>query len=267
MAALNTSLTSHLFSHGQTSETYVRATQSAFLSLAGQGRLSREMVSQWLSQDRLYAQAYVRFIGGLLSRLRLSSTAARGTLEWRVLNVLKDALEGIVRELAFFEEVAARYGLSLTATLNGSDSAAFGPNEVTNAYVDLFDSFGGQGGAGGTNQKTLLDGLVLLWATEKVYLDAWMYASQQGSTMDNQPDSDLDGGALRKEFIPNWTSDEFKAFVCDIRDCLDDYAAARSRTENVRNIEQAALHLWQQVLELEEKFWPQVNLRDVASTA
>ncbi|KAI1859724.1 hypothetical protein JX265_010173 [Neoarthrinium moseri] len=264
-------LTSHLTSHPQTAEAYTRATQSAFLSLAGQGRLPRPVLSQWLSQDRLYAQAYVRFIGGLLARLRLPVAKAADAVEWRVLRVLKDALDGIVRELAFFEDTAARYGLDLAAgpgEASENSSAGFGPNRVTEAYVDLFDSFGARHGgaqaasvAGG--ERTLLEGLVLLWATEKVYLDAWTYAREQGAGREGgKTGEDLDGGALRREFIPNWTSEEFKGFVDEIQGCLDEYAAAQGG----EGVQDRALELWKHVLQLEEGFWPHVNLQDVAST-
>ncbi|KAH6647323.1 hypothetical protein BKA67DRAFT_662125 [Truncatella angustata] len=267
--SLQPSLSSRLLSHPETTTQYIRATQSAFLRWAGQGRLSPLVLSQWLSQDRLYAQAYVRFIGGLLSRVRLPITQPSvGTVEWRVLSVLTEALEGITRELAFFEEMADKYHLDLACSVEDQIDATprreFGPNTVTAEYVHLFDSFSGPN-AGIDTSRSLFDGLVLLWATEKVYLDAWTYAKEQGRSQDIQQEGeeDLDGGALRNEFIPNWTSNEFVAFVREIQACLDDYAVAHDDSDH----EDIALDIWKQVLRLEEGFWPNVSSKDVASAA
>ncbi|KAI0125733.1 hypothetical protein BJ170DRAFT_596964 [Xylariales sp. AK1849] len=256
------SLTSHLLTSSSTSDLYKRATQSAFLSLAGQGRLPREKLSQWLSQDRLYAQAYVRFIGGLMSRIRLPLGTGSGiseSLEWRLLAMLKGALDGILTELQFFEQTAKDYDLELAAA--GGAEEQFGPIETTSGYIKLFDSFA----TGSGLQRSLLQGLVVLWATEKVYLDAWTYAREQGGGKGSGIREDLDGGALRKEFIPNWTSDGFNAFVKEIEECVDAYATTLERSAR-EEIMQVATDLWKEVLALEEGFWPNVNLKDVATT-
>ncbi|KAH8676026.1 hypothetical protein BX600DRAFT_193361 [Xylariales sp. PMI_506] len=264
-------LTYRLLQGQSTRELYTRSTQSAFLSLAGQGRLPKGALSQWLAQDRLYAQAYLRFIGCLISRLRLPTAApAVGTLEWRVLGVLNGALTGIITELQFFEKTARAYGLDLTAATTGAEAppadtkgSAFGPNKVTQAYISLFDSFGpGSPEVSGSvkKEKSLLEGLVLLWATEKVYLDAWSYAKEEGAVGMKEGEEDLDGGALRTEFIPNWTSDAFRQFVMDIQECLDEYAAKQGDDE----VHDDAAAVWKEVLELEEGFWPKVNLKDVS---
>jgi thiaminase len=50
------------------------ATQSKFLELAGKGKLSKEILQKWLGQDRLYAQAYVRFASLLLANVKLPSS-------------------------------------------------------------------------------------------------------------------------------------------------------------------------------------------------
>ncbi|KAI0483027.1 heme oxygenase-like protein [Xylariaceae sp. FL0804] len=271
------SLTEHLLgsSGGEdTGDLYRRATQSEFLARAGQGRLPREQLSQWLSQDRLYAQAYVRFIGGLISRVHLPPEAdgadgggATVTLRWRVLALLQSCLGGIMTELRFFEKTAADYGLNLAAAAGGGTTAGFGPNETTRAYVELFDSFAA-GARDGQPPRTLLDGLLVLWTTEKAYLDAWTFARQQGQAAPEGQGAgaeDLDGGALRRAFIPNWTSDEFRGFVGEISECLDQYATSvEEEEENNEDGEtkQAKLAecmaLFEDVLKLEEDFWPVV---------
>ncbi|KAI2629664.1 heme oxygenase-like protein [Hypoxylon sp. NC1633] len=259
------SMTEYLLSIPGISDLYERATQSQFLSLAGQGKLPPEVLSQWLSQDRLYAQAYIRFAGGLISRIqlpiRVEGQDTSKTLQWRVLSLLQTALAGVTRELQFFEETAKKYGLDLetiSPVAGGDDlsykSAEFAPDSVTKNYIDLFDSFSAQ--PHGNTARTILDGLVVLWTTEKVYLDAWTYAKQQAS--DNEDtNGDLDGGALRKEFIPNWTSEEFQAFVKECQECLDAYAAIQDvDTEEVGA--SGSMVLFKKVLVFEESFWPMV---------
>ncbi|KAI4868564.1 heme oxygenase-like protein [Hypoxylon rubiginosum] len=262
------SLSEYLLSSPEISDLYQRATQSQFLSLAGQGRLPTEVLSQWLSQDRLYAQAYIRFAGGLISRVRLPTRIdnqdTSRTLQWRILSLLETAISGVTRELRFFEETAKKYKLDLDVlgpvaegrNLTSKSAAGFGPNNVTKSYINLFDSFTAQ--PQGDTSRTLLDGLVLLWATEKVYLDAWTYAKQQASEDgDGDVKGDVDGGALRKEFIPNWTSEEFQAFVKECQECLDAYAAFQDLdTEEVGAANSMAL--FKKVLVLEESFWPMV---------
>ena len=95
------SLTQFLLSHASTSELHTRATQAPFLRLAGEGKLHKSALSRWLSQDRLYAQAYTRFIGGLISKVELPVILDRkqdekpgSTIEYRILKLLSSALQG-----------------------------------------------------------------------------------------------------------------------------------------------------------------------------
>ncbi|CAI7580409.1 unnamed protein product [Penicillium glandicola] len=97
-----------------------RATTHPFLASAGRGTLPKSQLSQWLSQDRLYAQSYIRFIGLLLSKIRLptqnpTTTPHIPTPEHNAITVLIDALVNIRTELAFFEKTARDYTLDLTA--------------------------------------------------------------------------------------------------------------------------------------------------------
>jgi thiaminase len=248
--AFSDSITSRLLQNPLCKPLYQRATQAHFLRAAGQGRLSKALLSQWLSQDRLYAQAYVRFIGGLLSRIRLPVSGAGNSLEWRILRMLNGALEGIMKELLFFEKAAKDYGLNLT---QAAGSGEFGPNKAAMGYIELFDSFAA--GSKYLKERTLLEGLVLLWATENVYLDSWTYAKEQGKESET---TDLDGGALRKAFISNWTSEVFRGFVEEIRECVDAFAVAALGMDG-GGVEKIAMEIWEVVLVLEEGFWPYVE--------
>jgi thiaminase len=303
-----------------------RATTHPFLACAGRGALPKPLLSQWLSQDRLYAHAYIRFIGLLLSKIRLpahnpdAARSAAQTAAHRAADILIDALVNIRRELGFFEEVAAEFGLDLTAispedgmvlssadtgvrtggkTAAESSSAAatatggvggagcvpgkedggccgsreggkpttsagrgdpekgctifFGPTRTTRAYIDLFMSAGSPG-------VSLLEGLVVLWATEECYLRAWRYArgfmDERGA---GQGGGDADGGALRTRFIPNWTSGEFEGFVRSVGDVVDEMAGLVKGAEEGEMRRGQCLEWWRQVLWLEERFWPVVE--------
>ena len=59
------------------------ATQSRFLELAGRGKLSKEVLQKWLGQDRLYAQAYVRFASLLLANIKLPSVVDPNSINER----------------------------------------------------------------------------------------------------------------------------------------------------------------------------------------
>ncbi|EXJ79055.1 hypothetical protein A1O3_08556 [Capronia epimyces CBS 606.96] len=289
-------------------ESFQSATEHPFLRLAGRGTLPRATLSRWLSQDRLYAQSYIGFIGALIARVELpdayvSSQDKNLTKEndndkdkdedeairpWRVVTLLSAALDNILRELAFFESTAEKYGLSLDAPSrsdgDGDGEAVFAAEPATQQYIDLFRSFAAD------PSRSLLEGLVVLWATETVYLRAWTYAASFTDTDTNtntntntntdintdhihEPKegsgppgtgtgkldpfaADQDSGALRSAFIPNWTSIEFADFVRDIGH-ITDLLAEREDAVN-RNLD-VYLAVWAHILDVERRFWPQVE--------
>ncbi|KAE8144139.1 heme oxygenase-like protein [Aspergillus avenaceus] len=241
-----------------------KATTHPFLHAAGNGTLPKQTLSKWLSQDRLYAQSYITFIGSLLSKLQLPtspSPSAHATIAKRVIRVLIDALQNITRELEFFKSVAGEYGLDLGMSWdcdlddfgNGNDNEEkgkerFGPSPVTHAYLDMF-------GRAGSAGASLLEGMVVLWASEVCYLTAWRFA--RGVMESTEGRGELDGGALRERFIPNWTSGEFEEFVNAIGDLVDELAGEVDGREKEVLLEKCE-GWWRQVVWLEERFWPEV---------
>ncbi|CAK37739.1 uncharacterized protein An02g07760 [Aspergillus niger] len=206
-----TSLTTHLLNLNPSA--LHTSTTHPFLHSAGTSTLPKATLSAWLSQDRLYAQSYVRFIGLLLSKIRLPYTTTANSpapLESRILTLLTSALLNIQRELTFFETVAAEYNLDLQVPPPGATT--FGPSEATHAYTDLFLSSGSSG-------VTLLEGLVVLWATEVCYYKAWGYARE---VMENNS---------KVQFIPNWTSEEFGRFVDEIAELVDEVSLGVADSE------------------------------------
>lgn len=220
------------------------ATQAPFLVAAGTGNLSKILLSKWLSQDRLYAQGYIGFIGSLIARVDLPYAHIedkQSSLRWRIVNMLSTCLENIHKELKFFQDVAMRYDLSLD--FPPRPDVYFTADTAAKQYIDLFRAFWTD------PTMTLLEGLLVLWATEYCYFKAWQYAA---SLLNPGRRDDLDGGALRNEFIPNWTSEEFAKFLDEIKECTNLLA---EREEAGRKIE-ILKEVWVHVLSIEKKFWP-----------
>lgn len=81
-------------------EGFKNATQAKFLEKAGGGTLAKSALQQWLSQDRLYAQAYVRFASLLLANIPLpSSVSPEDTNEQYVLSPSSHALLSLLFRL------------------------------------------------------------------------------------------------------------------------------------------------------------------------
>lgn len=227
------------------------ATNPPFLVHAGQGTLPKRVLSTWLTQDRLYAHAYIQFIGGLLSKISIPAHPhAADSIESRTVSVLIDALVNIKREITGFEDTAARFGLDDLASSSDPDEEEGSPTPITRAYIDLFMSASGP-------SATLLEGLTVLWATEVSYLRAWQGAARIAGDVQRDPAMDADGGAARAYFIPSWTSSEFEAFVRDIARVVDEVYALGGG-ESQPDVLGRCRVWWRQVLWLEERFWPEV---------
>ena len=226
-----------------------QATEAPFLVAAGQGKLSKKVLARWLAQDRLYAQAYISFISALLARVDLPYVYVKdksNSLRWRILNMLTAALNNIHRELELFSSTAEKYSLDLDEPPR--PDVYFTADVPTKQYIDLFRAFWTD------PTMSLMEGLVVLWATEFCYFTAWSHAKKHLSETESG-EGDEDGGALRKEFIPNWTSDEFVHAIQEIEQCTNDLA---EREEACRKIE-VYKAVWGHVLEIERRFWPDLQ--------
>ncbi len=148
-------LTSHLRSLS-TTRPYSAATEHEFLSSAGKGTLSPDRLALYLSQDRLYAaHAYPLFLGQILSSIPFSSLDPRDSPEekfnQRIVKIVGDSLQNIIREVSFFDEVAEKFGLNLDV---------WKERKATRDYTAEMAWVGAIG--------TLQDKLVFLWAMERV---------------------------------------------------------------------------------------------------
>ncbi|TFB04892.1 hypothetical protein CCMA1212_003100 [Trichoderma ghanense] len=260
-----TLLTSHPVAH-QT------ATQSPFLARASQGRLSKALLGQWLANDRLYIHAYIRGIGRLLSFLQLPDVVAplrdekahrEQSVDEKLLHWMIDALVNIRREEDMFVRTAAKYGVDVNLVAGPDGRIADGTKlEGLRRFEALFDGISPP--SDGSVVLPWLEAAVIFWATEKCYLDAWTGAAARLAE-DKRPEDDADGGALRRELIPNWSSHEFARFVDALGEVVD--AGVRREMELRKGEEEVvkgrlverAMGVWREVLAAEEAFWPAVE--------
>ncbi|KAI0828613.1 heme oxygenase-like protein [Trametes gibbosa] len=240
---MSVTLTAHLTSLS-TARPYTAATEHPFLTAVGTGTLPPALLSLYLSQDRLYAaHAYPRFLGQLLARVPFSSTDAPDSPAERfhgdLVGVLADALQNVRREVALFGAVEHERAHALPSF------AVWRERKATRDYTAEMARVGALG--------TFEDGLVFLWAMERIYLDAWNYVKSL------LPDATVDrdaGPALLavRQLVDNWTNPEFVKFVDTLADLVNRLAIAPGSPTFVH-----AEEIWARVVELEEAFWPVVG--------
>jgi thiaminase len=149
------SLANHLL--GRDPEAVKSATEQAFLSHAGCGTISANALTHWLAQDAHVSRAFVSFVGRLIGKIRLPDTAI--TMEnttFRTFDLLISTLNNVRREMSFFDTTASKWGLQIEPEI---------PKPSTKGFIDLLSS-------ASSSSASLLEGLVLLWATEHVSVDA-----------------------------------------------------------------------------------------------
>ncbi|EMD35495.1 hypothetical protein CERSUDRAFT_124789 [Gelatoporia subvermispora B] len=225
-------LTTHLLSLS-TARPYSAATEHPFLTAAGNATLPPSLLTLFLSQDRLYAaHAYPRFVGRLLAAVPFSSLhpidSATERQNRQIVALLSYALQNVVREAKFFEETAESYGLELEG---------WRERKATRDYTAEMARVGAEG--------SIEDGLVFLWAMEKVYLDAWRYVGSLAAS------TGAAGLPAVTALVANWTNEEFVKFVDDLAELVDSVKIAPGSESWFR-----AEQIWARVVELEEAFWP-----------
>ncbi|ROT42312.1 heme oxygenase-like protein [Sodiomyces alkalinus F11] len=253
-------------------EAYTRATTSPFLTSAAAGTTPKSLLSRWLANDRLYIHAYIRGAGRLLSFLSIPDLAPPADSPnpdpaTRLLDWLVDALVNVRREENFFIETAARFDLSIDLPTtcdddndNNNNSPPAVPDdqklEGLRRWEFLFNSVA-PGPAG--QPLPWLEAAVLFWGTEVCYLDAWSGVKGRLVPQTDDPSQDADGGALRTQFLHNWTNDEFAEFVHKLARIIDDAVAemVASGGEEVKaHLLERVKPVWQDVLSAEQSFWP-----------
>ncbi|KAJ3512619.1 hypothetical protein NM208_g15301 [Fusarium decemcellulare] len=252
------SLTQQLLNSDE--EGYKRATQFEFLRLAANGQLSKDVLGRWLANDRLYIHSYCRGLGRLLSFLEYPDTVRRGEdpgATTKLLDWIVAALVNIRREEKFFIDTAADYGIEVNLETESNGRVASSTKlEGLRRWEALFQSVA----QSDNDVLPWLEAVIVYWGTEKCYLDAWSWAKAQLAVQED-PSKDADGGAVRKEFINNWTCKEFVEFVDDLGRIIDE--AVAKEVEKKGESFKAELYKrvegkWRDVLQAEEAFWPAI---------
>jgi thiaminase len=260
-------LTAHLLS--LSIPQFKRTTTAPFLERAAHGTLPKQVIAEWLANDRLYIQGYISLAENLIRTIEATSTATRATatsvdidsIESRLLRWLVAAIENVQREAAWFDEMTTVYGLTAPTPTSAQKSPG------VQRFEALFSHLSTQPP---NPFLPWLEGAVCLFSTEKVYYEAWRWARKQDRRRSSQDDSspaaadysgDLDGGAMRKEFIPNWSNKNFLMFVETLERIINEGvgAAVGRDDERWKEVKRRAELVWQATLDAEEVFWPPVE--------
>ncbi|KAL1872814.1 hypothetical protein VTK73DRAFT_1285 [Phialemonium thermophilum] len=272
MTTAQWSLTEHLLSSSP--DEYKAATQAPFLLAAAEGRLPKDVLGKWLANDRLYIHAYIRAAGQMLATIDLPQIVpAAEASETQLVDWLIEALAAVRREERLFIDVASRYGIDVDLNPQKVEDKSTERGVVSAKdkglglvlIEDLFRSLHTSSKMAASSPLSLpwLEGAVMFWGTERCYLDAWSWAKSQQSFPGSQSDrEDADGGAMRREFIPNWSSYEFARFVGKLGSIIDHAASQmieksgqQAKEEFVKRVEGK----WKSLLAAEAAFWPALD--------
>ncbi|KAI9752188.1 MAG: hypothetical protein M1835_001115 [Candelina submexicana] len=243
--------------------------------------LSLGTLQNCLTQDRIFAYAYIRFIGALLSTVTPDAEAGgeRKAVLGEVVAILIDALVNMKHELKGIESVWQTYQIAFEQEETGKEQ---GPNTVTKGYEELFERVAGElrGGEGSTGW---LKALVLLWAVgvcgvearregrrKKEFVDT-VKPRNTSSPKDNEcscerevPIHKVDPDPLVPDAVDGCRDGDLEAFVERMRGVVDSFAVAavddpvgdvRTGYEELRR---ECEGVWLEVLRLEERFWDEM---------
>ncbi|KAF2773479.1 heme oxygenase-like protein [Teratosphaeria nubilosa] len=265
-AAPKPSLATHLLN--RVADSLTDATHKSFLSHAGCGTLSAHALKQWLAQEIHISRALIPFVGSLVGKIRIPETSElQQDPTFRALDLLVSAASNMKKELEFLENTKTKYGMQV---------APEEPKPATRGFVDLLVS-------ASSPQSSLLEGLVVLYATEHLFCTSFQYAASFVSQMpasstsyslpsyltpgqSGNPYATSTGHvpdnthitALHDAFIPNWSSPNFARFVGACKSIVDE--SANSQTSgNGRAEMQACERVFKQVIYLWGGIWPDVD--------
>lgn len=273
---LTYSLTDHLLKSNP--QDYKAATQPDFLLSAARGALDPDKLASWMANERVYLHGYTKGIGRLLSQIQQPDrqpepavTEEKGAEE-NLVELLIDALGAVNDEKSRFEEVANTYGIDMDSFCDERGKLAYAKKtDGTRRFEALFGSVR----LADSPVCPWLEAAVLYWGTERVYLDAWTWAKgRQGpdhgaggtggagaATADHNYAKDRDGGALRKEFLPIWTRQEFVEVVETFQGFVDVHVREAVQAHGEKVLEEIvgrAETAWAELLLAEKGSWPDV---------
>ncbi|KIY46018.1 heme oxygenase-like protein [Fistulina hepatica ATCC 64428] len=222
-------LTSHLLQSASASGLRAAATQDpTFIRSIKDQTISPRLLAYWLAQDKIYAQAYPRFIADLMTRMHPDPPPHAD-------NVLLHALQNITRELGFFNSAEIPAFLRETT---------WQERKATRDYTAEMYRM--------SNDASQGEALVFLWAMEKVYLDVWTGVRQafediKGFSTQTEPANVNQTTQACTAFAAHWSSPDFADFVEELATLVNGLNISQEKAESV----------WRRVLELEVAFWPE----------
>jgi thiaminase/transcriptional activator TenA len=158
----------------------------------------------WLVQDYYFVTDLLRFQARLLARAPRPAQP-----------VLARGVVALVDELTWFERHADKRSLDLSTP----------PLPATLDYADLLRRL----------DSTDVDiALPMLWAMERVYLDAWSNAG---------PDA-----PAYREFVEHWTAPEFGQYVAELATAADEALSGAGNQDGVRG-------WFAEIVRAESNFW------------
>lgn len=182
--------------------------QHPFVLATADGTLAEVTFESWLVEDYAFVVAFHRFLAG----------AVTIAPDPRARDVLRGGLAALTGELTLFRDELARRGL---------DPEAHVPSLTCVGYTSWM-------------LGSLADGwgvaLAVLHAVERAYLDAW--TAVRGRAV----------GQRYAEFVHNWSSPEFAAWVAQLAGLLGDGAPTAAQQ-----------HAHDRVTEWEHAFWDDVH--------
>ncbi|KAJ2962958.1 hypothetical protein NQZ79_g2008 [Umbelopsis isabellina] len=223
-------------------DSYYAATEHQLLEEIGSLQLPPYNMRAWMVQDKFYTGGYINMLAKMMDRLpKLVQETANDSddlvneqdITKRLYKNLSFAHENIIREAGFFDNLIKRYE---------SPSAPDSINPLTQDYVDF------QQRVTEESDSHLGEAVILLWAMERVFYDAWSYA---GSLLKDIPASVNDSEHVKtiRELVDNWTSPDFKKFVDECAFHVN--ALPVTSAGQMDSYEQ----VFQDMLVFEQKFW------------
>jgi thiaminase len=233
-----------------------RATPTHNLARAANGTLPKSLVAHWLANDFQYLAVYKGISEQTLAIVRRaqpdSTVSDPEDVQARLAAWLEAAVQNGTREENLFQEVAEMYKFDIRIT----DATK---NEGLRRYESLYKTF-----TTDTRDPFLpwLEGAFILWAMEKVYYEAWNWAEKQDAQEGPKTyRNDEDGGAMRKEFIPNWSNRDFLMFVEQLERIINEGVSTEVKGDDELwgQVKTRTEAVWR-VLDAEEVFWPGVDV-------
>lgn len=177
-----------------------------FIVATADGSLPEHAFDRWVVADHFFVVGFRRFLAGLVA---VAPDEAAG-------DVLAAALEPLGAELVLFRRWAADRVLDLSLE----------PGPVTLGYTSYLLALLSEGWAAG---------VAALFGAERAYFDAWSTVRRSAPA-----------ASPYRQFIDNWSSDSFGAWVEDVTALLD---------RTVQRGDRSATQAFGRVLRFERRFW------------